>query len=293
MHIGKYSTQTRQKASQLLASIRSPTFLVALFSLKAVSTVLLPVSRAVQAKSMDVTTSQQLLDAATKIFGEWRSEPEQKFKEVFKEAEQLAEELGESIRPPRCASSSVYRANAGDCSDAMVYFRINIFIPLLATIHQQLEARFGDRQQTSLRLRGLLPSQLQPWSDIKEAVEQYASVLDGHQKGEFETWTAMWTAKPPKDRPTTALSALDLCPPECLPNVARLLQILASLPVTTAEPERFFSRVSLVATAIRATMTEERLEAICMLQAYRHLHLTVEEVLGEFSKSKRKRGFVL
>ena len=46
------------------------------------------------------STSELLLDTAIKIFGGWRSESEQKFKEIFKEAEQLAEELGESIRPP-------------------------------------------------------------------------------------------------------------------------------------------------------------------------------------------------
>ena len=75
----------------------------------------------------------------------------------------------------------------------------------------------------------------------------------------------MWTAKPPKDRPTTALSALDLSLPECLPNVTRLPRRVA-LPVTAAEPERFSSRTSLVATAIRTTVTEERLEAIRVLK---------------------------
>ena len=46
------------------------------------------------------STSDQFLDSAAKIFQGWRSEPEQTFKEIFKEAEQLTEELGESIRPP-------------------------------------------------------------------------------------------------------------------------------------------------------------------------------------------------
>ena len=103
-----HSTQTRHKESQLLAYIRSPVSLVALSSLKVVS--ILPVSRSVQAKNMDETSSEHHLHAATKIFGEWRSEPEQKFKEIFKEAEQLAEELGESIRLPRCAFSAAHRA---------------------------------------------------------------------------------------------------------------------------------------------------------------------------------------
>ena len=288
-----HSTDTRQKASQLLGSLRSSCFIVSLFSLKAVSAVLLPVSRALQAKDMDIVTAERLLESATQIVQEWRREPEQKFAEIFSDAERAAERLGEVIHPPRCASSSVYRANAGECADSANYFRINIFIPLLANIQLQMEARFGERQQTSLRLRGLLPSQLKPWSDIEEAVERYSNVLDGQQKQEIETWSAMWADKPSKERPTTALAALDLCPPECLPNVASLLQILAALPVTTAEPERFFSRVTLVETAIRTTMTEERLEAICMLQAYRQMHLTVESVLEQFTKSRRRKDFVL
>ena len=90
------------------------------------------------------------------------------------------------------------------------------------------------------------------------------------------------------------MTALDACSEDLMPNMSRLLRILAALPVTTAEPERFFSRVTLAATSIRAAMTEERLEAICMLQVYRQCPgLTNDAVLEEFSKSRRKKNFVL
>ena len=89
----------------------------------------------------------------------------------------------------------------------------------------------------------------------------------------------------PKNRPTTALSALDFCPPECLPNVASLSR-RGALPETVAEPEPLFIGVSLVATAIRATRTEKRLEATMHAQAYRHLHLMAKKCWGVLQKQK-------
>ena len=45
----------------------------------------------------------------------------------------------------------------------------------------------------------------------------------------------------PRKCDLTAVAALEKCPQELLPKINMLLQILAALPVSTAEPERFFS----------------------------------------------------
>ena len=95
----------------------------------------------------------------------------------------------------------------------------------------------------------------------------------------------MWTAKPTKNRLTTALAALDFYQPECLANVARLPR-RAALPETAAEPERLFSHVALVATTI--PRTEERLEGIMHAQSHRHLHLMVEKCWGVPQKQKEE-----
>jgi hypothetical protein len=41
-----------------------------------------------------------------------------------------------------------------------------------------------------------------------------------------------------------------------------MLKILATLPISSCEPERIFSKVEHTMTAIRASMSEERLEAL-------------------------------
>jgi len=53
------------------------------------------------------------------------------------------------------------------------------------------------------------------------------------------------------------------------PNIHTLLQILATLPISTAEPERMFSKVDLTLTEIRSTMSEDRLEALVLMQAHK------------------------
>ena len=153
------------------------------------------------------------------------------------------------------------RRTVRDYSDALTCFKINIFIPLLATIPKQLEARFGDRQQTSLRLCCRLPIWLRPWSDIKKAVEQYSSILEGHQKGEFETWTDSHV-----DRQTAQRSPNNgaVCPRSLPTGVSAKHDKAAADPRRAARDhgraKALFSRVSLVATGIRATMSEERLK---------------------------------
>ena len=195
----------------------------------------------------------------------------------------------------RCPPRATHRANVGNCGDRASYYRVNCFLPLLSGTLEQTRARFGEKQQVSLKLCGLLPAQLKPWIEVDPVILRYKKFLGNEKvvKAEHDIWLAMWNdAK--EVRPGCAMAALEKCSQQLLPNISMLLQILAAIPVSTAEPERFFSRVNLAATAIRASMSEERLEALCLLQVYRQCpDLTVETVLQEFCKKPRKKTFVL
>lgn len=76
------------------------------------------------------------------------------------------------------------------------------------------------------------------------------------------------------------------------PNISIILQLLATLPVTTAEAERVFSKVERTLTAIRASMEEERLEAL--LQVHRADTPAIDEVIDRFeTTSARRLKFVI
>jgi len=86
------------------------------------------------------------------------------------------------------------------------------------------------------------------------------------------------------DRPKSAVSVLDHCGQFL--NMKLLLQLLATLPITTAEAaERVFSKTEKTATAIHAAMEENyyRLEALLLLQVHRDLTPSVQEVIDKFS----------
>lgn len=67
-------------------------------------------------------------------------------------------------------------------------------------------------------------------------------------------------------------------------------QILAVLPVSVAEAERTFSKVTRTLTAVRSTMGEERLEALIMCQAHRDLLPASADVVDFFARSGARRA---
>jgi len=48
------------------------------------------------------------------------------------------------------------------------------------------------------------------------------------------------------------------------PNIKKILQLFATLPVTSATPERTFSVLKRLKTYLRATMNEERLNGLAL-----------------------------
>jgi len=81
-------------------------------------------------------------------------------------------------------------------------------------------------------------------------------VSDIHQRqslyklrAEFELWKQRWhaAAEPPKTK--TALDAYTACNASLYPNLSILLQVLVTLPLTTATPEHSFSTLKRLKTA--------------------------------------------
>jgi len=75
---------------------------------------------------------------------------------------------------------------------------------------------------------------------------------------------------------------------DSLINLKTIFCILATLPVTTMEAERLFSKMEQTVTNARATMTEDRMESLLLLQTHRQLLPATGCVLERFSRDKRR-----
>jgi hypothetical protein len=73
------------------------------------------------------------------------------------------------------------------------------------------------------------------------------------------------------------LKALGMVDRMFLPNIYALLVIYATLPVSTATVERSFSMLRAIKTYTRSTMTENRLNHVCVLFAHREEYNSLEK----------------
>lgn len=68
-----------------------------------------------------------------------------------------------------------------------------------------------------------------------------------------------------------------------------LLQIFATIPVTTASPERSFSTLRRLKNYMRSTMGQERLNGLAVLNIHKEIPVNISEVINIFSTSKRMK----
>jgi len=74
-------------------------------------------------------------------------------------------------------------------------------------------------------------------------------------------WRNQWQLR--EKLPETAVEAIQHCT-ELFPNIKKILQLFATLPVTSATPERTFSVLKRLKTYLRATMNEERFNGLAL-----------------------------
>ena len=75
------------------------------------------------------------------------------------------------------------------------------------------------------------------------------------------------------------------------PFLAVLIQILATLPVTTATNNRSFSALKYLKTYLRNTTKEVRLTGLALLYVHCDISLYFELVIAEFSLKNRRLIF--
>jgi hypothetical protein len=294
------SNEARKAASTLHSSICQTEFIISVVILEEVCALMLPLTRQLQAVDMDLINAMSGVDDLLESLQGLRSEDV--FSKLFADMTNLAELLGITITKPRIPKTkSVYRAAAGhQDDDAETYFRINYFFPTLDKVTSDIKLRFGPSQQKAAALSCIVPyfiveDENRKFAKLEEGISAYSDVFTDPPtmiKAEFELWCRKWRNVPKEERPKSAVAALDHA--SSFPNIGVVLQIVATIPVTTAEAERCFSKLERTLTGIRASMGEKRLESLMMLQIHRSDTPNIDAVIDRFaSTAARRLNFLL
>ena len=76
-----------------------------------------------------------------------------------------------------------------------------------------------------------------------------------------------------------------------LPAVAVLLRLYATLPVSNATAERSFSKLKLLKTYLRTTMSQDRLTGLALMYMYVHrlIDIDIDKVIDAYQRMKDRR----
>ena len=116
----------------------------------------------------------------------------------------------------------------------------------------------------------------------------YQDILAGSAsdvKAEFALWREKCASG--KICADNAFDALECCP-KVYPNIRFLLQILTTLPVTTASAERTFSMLRRLKTWLRSSMCGERLTGLALLTSA-DIEVKPEDVIELFLQQGNRR----
>jgi len=98
--------------------------------------------------------------------------------------------------------------------------------------------------------------------------DEFVSDSRNKLRSEFDLWKQRWMNTNEAELPKSAMDAFAACNESLYPNVANLLHVLVTLPVTTATAERSFSTLKCPETYLQSSMGDDRLTSLALI----HVH---------------------
>jgi len=286
------NTETSSKALLYLNSITKSEFLVAIDVAALCLAYTLQLSVALQSKQQDLSRALSDVMVIKGALQSLREDADNQFNIVFKNVIELGEKINIEIRMPRICNRQINRINI-DSENAEIYFKRSIFFPFLDYLIQSMDTRFDNRLSSIIPLEGLIPSHFDEYDDrtILEAAKIYSNDLSNNMnstlKAELSLWRQQWkTNNIPK--PVSAIESMSHCT-NLVPNIKLLLQLFATLPVTSATPERTFSTLSRMKTYLRSTMMEKRLNGLAMANINKKELVKEADIIQVFAQNAPRR----
>lgn len=141
---------TSSKAKMMIAAICNCEFIISIFSLSSLLAVTFPISKILQGKDQDIISASECIKDIYTILERNRKECEDKFKLLFKECEPISKDLNVDMRLPRITSRQKHRPTLLPSNNIVDYYRVNMYIPLLDNILEDLNFRFLNKENKNI-----------------------------------------------------------------------------------------------------------------------------------------------
>ena len=289
-HSSEFTGDTVKKASSFLDGITEFQFIA-----KHILSTTQVLSKSLQYRNaQDIVRGWNHVKITHKRVKEIRQDVDKHHSTSFSESTVMAEKVGEEPRIPRKCARQIQRNNV-PVTTPSEYYKRAISIPMLDHLESEINSRFTELQNTATKGMSIVPATLcvtttaasvkELDKNIDRLVTNYMADLEDDRdlvKEEIHQWKIEWQDVAEKDRPNIAASALKACDKRRFPNVKRLLRILCTLPLTSAECKRTFSCMRRLKSYLRSTMNAERFNGLALLATYRSKDINLINVRRRF-----------
>lgn len=184
-------------------------------------------------------------------------------------------------------------------TDPKTRFRTQVFFKILDKVIVEFDERFKDFLQTFTNFSCLMPHHIGEDSKFGVLAETYSSDIETDTAmAEYKQYSHLIQDTPAMKQKLENATVQDILLflknnglDIAYPNLSILYRILGTISVSTAGAERSFSKLKLIKSYLRSTMSEERLSSLAMISINRNMTETVifDNVLNTFSRVKKRK----
>ena len=298
---GNWNSNSRDDA-QALSNAVNFQFIISLVIVRYILDLTRPVTVKLQREEMDILKAEQEISNLKDALNDFREDINAEHSRLYEEAVQLAGGIGIEPSQPRTVQRQVHRDNAPATSPNQ-YYRINLTRVFLDHAVQQLDSRFPPEAYTCYKGMSIVPAvllnNLPSWkANVHEFCDDYPDDIPNAVglHAELELWQRMWMQKRDEffvqrqeNVPEKISETLKVVDPPSFPNVFAILQILATIPVTSCSCERSISSLRHLKNYLRGTMGQERLNGLALMHAHREIPLDLDEIIDSFARKHPRR----
>lgn len=275
-------------ASSLLNSICTFDFLVCLTVVHKCLGFMRGLSKSLQERRLDVVKALKNVSLVKSSIQECRDSIDDSHGDWYREAVTLAEEFDIPITKPRTCRRQTQRNNI-PADTPEDYYKKSISIPMLDHLLEEMKTRFSDLHQRAALGLMLVPTELETSIDVDELKTFFRDDMPSPSSfdAELTQWTSYW--KHQAKKPASLVDTIKACDIHFFQNIATILKICATFPVTSCECERSISVLRLLKTYLRSTMGQERLSSLALMFIHRTITINSATIVKEFARKHPRK----
>ena len=175
------------------------------------------------------------------------------------------------------------------------YYKSNIYFQLIDNILNELQKRFSSNNLKILTgLSSLCPNS-STFLNL-DSLKSFAEHLDLNVSALSSELTVVKPMLQLQKKPLVNIIDLyQVLHPftEAFPTLVTLIKSAITMPVSSTTCERTFSKMKLIKTTIRNTMTDDRLSDLCLIAIERDIELNYEQLIDKFADVHKNSRIML